>query len=621
MGAFDIVMRNAGPAFDIDDGTASSATMPGEGFMEVATTTADVASYKVETVLAISDTAQVASYKFEAVLAISDAAQVASLKLEPILAISDSVQVSSYKAEVVHSREEDIYAPYDPGGGSSVGLCVSFASSARFANQSGACCDGFVSLPPSSGGDPELLAFQKAVDDTVLLCTRGLSGLFPTAALSVMSWSRLETLDTAGQVPIVNGADAADGWRLVYGGSGAPSTALVQYRDTGAALRSDSHTFSGGTLVGAGWHAIGGFRAGENPWLQRAWVDDEVAAGTTGTVAPQTGTRDAITLFGEPDGPQRFRGQIICPLFFAVDLGSDGTATYQDSFFDDLGQRQSAIYSNPNLLLAPRALSTVAAGDEVRVWAVDSDDVEISGPTVMGTPAYWRGPWWGLAFEDIHWVQVPWASSSLAAGKTLLLSLQGSAVPGTDRYVAGRLAGGAGGIELLIRSTDGVDARAVLYDAAGGAVLTLNLALTATLGDLIHYVVRVGVAGTAQCELTAFDEGGTSIGTTTGTPSAAVALNQDQRWGRAHAAGSPYNAGTCFRWVEFGTILTTQQVQDYIAQTGSPPSPTRDIRGVSGNVWDDGDPTRLWGYYDSTGAYGSTITFESVGGPQIVVGS
>lgn len=242
----------------------------------------------------------------------------------------------------------------------------------------------------------------------------------------------------------------------------------------------------------------------------------------------------------------------------------------------------------------------------------------MTGPTVWGTPAYWRGPWWGLVFADIHWIQVPWASSSVAAGKTLVVSLQGSAAPGSNQYVVGRMGAGAGGIELYIGTSDGVDATAVLYDATGGAVATINVTTTEAVGPLYYYVIRIGAAGTASCSLELVSPEGTVLATGAATPSAAVSLNQDQRWGRAHG-GSAYTVGTCYRWAECDGVLTAQQVEDLL--DGIRAADGHDIRGVDGNVIDDANQIKLWGPSDASGAYASTITFESIGSDQIIVGS
>lgn len=566
-----------------------------------------------------AETAKVYSVRPEAVYVLdAEPGKVYSVAVEAVYTLEDEpARVFSVQSEIIYGRPLDPYGPYVSGGSSS-GLCVSFASSVAFEGDE-SCCDGFSSPACGSGEElvPEQLAFEKATADTVLLCTRGLSGLFPTGALSVMSWARLTAFSGAGvQVPIAGGLDAVDGWRLAYGGSAAPSEVLLQYRDTAAALRSDSRAFSGGTLVGAGWHALGGSRAGTDPWAQRAWVDDEAGAATNGTVAPQAGTNDAITLFGESGGAY-FTGMLLFPVFFTADLGADGQA----AFFDDLGQHFSTeIFRNPALVLSPRADSSVAAGDPVRVWMVDRNNDEVSGPVAWGTPAYYKGPWWGLSFSDIHWVQVPWRDADLTAGKTVILSVQGASVPGANQHVASRMAAGAGGFSLEILTTDGTDATLTLYDSTGAQALQLTLDVTVTLGSLVYYVVQIGVDGTGLCTFAVYRPEVGLVNATTGTPSTAVALDQDQRWGRGTSTGSAYTAGTCFLWAEFDGLLSSGEIVDYIAQEEDAPVPKQELAGCDGNVWDDGDPVRLWGPYDATGTYGSEIVFTGIGSTQITVG-
>lgn len=633
MAAGDIQLRDNGASpgdISLSGEAASSAgiavatwvAFDAEGTTNVPAT---IYSYVPELGFSLGEESRIFSYVPE--LAFSASPRVEIFSVVPEIAFSRSTQakIDSVVPELGFSVSFDPYSPYSQT--SSGALCNPYQLPETWTTITSFCSAFAIPDCSGAGGASSnvLLAFEKATADTVLLCTRGLSGLFPTTGISAMAWARLTAFSAAGvQVPIISGMmvtvdGPSAGWRVAYGGSVDPEDGLIQYRDTGSTLRSDADTFTG-TLVGAGWHAIGGFRAASTPWLQRAFVDDQVNAGTNATAAPASGTQAVVTLFGE-SGSAYFTGQLICPLFIAADYGSSGDDTVQLQFFDDLGKRQSAVYTNPALVLAPRAMSSVAPGDPVEVWVVDEDNVRVQGPIVYGTPAYWRGPWNGLNFADIHWISVPWSSTSLTTGKTLIVSLQGQSVPAAAQYVVGRTSGAAGGLELLILNTDGTDCTANFYNAAGVQVATVTLDVSETLGNLTYYVIRIGIDGTAPCSLEIFGADGVAINEGSSTPSDTVALNQDQRWGRHSSAGSAYTSGTCFRWVEFDGVLSDVQVANYISNSGVPPTALKDMRGCSSNVWDDGDPVRLWGLYDASGTYGSAITFESIGADEIVVGT
>lgn len=623
-GAFVVAFAFSGTLHDAS-GLNGSFTVQFDFTGELEDATAQVASLKGEVVSNLGEPASVASLREEVITNIEEDATVASLRHEVMASIFDDATIASIRHEAVAARPLLPYSPYviHTGGGSG-GLCTPFSIPTSGFGDSTSCCDGFgIPACTSGGGTTQrvLLSFQKATDDSVLLCTRGaFPGYYPTDGLSLFTWIRVTEFNggAAGAVPMLGGITGSLGWALQLGGTGADDAVSITYRDTGSTLRSDTHTFSGGDLRTAGWRSAGGFRASATPWAQRAFVDEEVSAGTNGTVAPQAGETGQITLFGQSGGTY-FTGQLLCPVVINADLGSDGTDTYQDGYYADLGQRAyGAVYDNPLIMLSPRAKNTVAPGDPVEVWAVDSGNGRVTGPTVWGTPAYWRGPWWGLVFADIHWIQVPWANSSVASGKTLVVGLQGSSTPGSNQYVVGRMAAGAGGVELYIGTSDGVDATAVLYDAAGGAVATMSVTTTEALGALYYYVIRIGAAGTASCSLEIVTPAGTVVATSSATPSSAVALNQDQRWGRAHG-GSAYTAGTCYRWAECDGVLTTEEVEELL--DGTLAADGHDIRGVDGNVIDDANQIKLWGPYDASGVYASTITFESIGSDAVIVGS
>lgn len=634
MAAGDIQLRDNGATegdIALSGGTSSSAgvaALTWDVYDAEGTTTppAFVFSVVPELGFSVIPQSEVFSVVPETAFSTAPRAEIFSVVGETAFSSQAHVDVFSVVPELGFSVFQDPYQPYSQTSGGA--LCVPYTLPMVWTTITSFCSPFAIPDCSGSGGSSSavLLAFQKSAADTVLLCTRGLSGLFPTGGLSILTWGRLDAFSAAGvQVPIISGSlttidGPTSGWRLVYGGSAAPTNDLIQYRDTGGALRSDSDTFSGGTLVGAGWHALGGFRQEGSPWLQRAFVDDQVNAGTNGTVAPGSGTQAVVTLFGESGGAY-FTGQILCPLLITADEGSDGDDTVQLQFFTDLGKRDSAVFSNPALVLAPRARSSVTPGDAVEIWTINKNSVRVEGPVVYGTPGFWRGPGFGLNFADIHWISVPWSSASLSAGKTLLLGLQGNAVPGASQYATSRSSAGGGGLELLILNTDGTDCTANFYDAFGVQVATITLDVSETLGNLTYYAIRIGVDGVAECSLEIFDASGTSINEGTNVPSGTVSIEQNQRWGRGTSTGSAYTSGTCFCWVEFNGTLSDEQVSAYLAGDLGAPVPLKDIRGCDSNVWDDGDPVRLWGLYDATGTYGSSITFESIGSDEIVVGS
>lgn len=581
----------------------------------------EIASVEPEIVATLADDARVVSIEPEIIAGLGSDPRVVSIEPEIMVGLSLDARLVSIEPEIIAARPLNPYSTVEEGGTSgSAGICVSFASPTRGYGSDEACCSGFdgPECGTGTGGTPgveTLLAFAKATDDEVLLCSRGaFTGYYPVTGVSMLTWARVTEYNggAAGEVPIISAMSSTIGWRVAYAGTADPDTVRVQYRDTGATVRSDDHAFSSGDLRGAGWRAVGGFRGDATPWTQRAFVDDEVGGTTNGTVAPQSGQNSQITLFGEQGGTY-FTGLMFSPLFLAV----AGGVAQQTDYFADLGARTGDIFDAPTLLISPRPKSTVLPGDAVAVWVVDVDNNAVPGPTVWGTPAYWRGPWWGLEFTDIHWIQVPWVNSSVTTGKTLLLCVQGASIPASDQYVVGRMSAGAGGVEFLIRNTDGVDAQVLLYDAVGGLVATLSLSFTETLGRRLFYILRIGAGGTASCRLTVYDDSAVTIGNVAITPSGTVALNQDQRWGRSHT-GSAYNAGTCFRWAEVNGVLADVDTAALISGT----YPTdQDLYGVDGNVVDDADPVKLWGYCDNTGLYASTITFEATGSPTIVVGS
>lgn len=579
-----------------------------------------------------SSAVAVASVLPEVIVAIEGDAQVASVLPEAIVYIEGDARVASALPEVVfYFPPGDTYTPAPgPGGGGGGGYNRPTCTVARPAQgysrpvctvyRPGSAFNRPYSGGSGGGGPSVQLAFAKGTADAVVLCTRARSGFYPTDSLSAFSWVRVSTFNGPGVVPLLDAEDTTRGWRFAAAGAGSPANLSWQYRDTSAAIRQDVHTYSGGDLRTAGWVSGGGFRSEGAPYTLRAFVDQEVGGSTAGTVAPQTGQTNLVTLFGAADGSGYITGQIIAPVLIGEDLGSDGSTTYQDAYYADAATRQNtAIFENPELILAPRARSSVRIGDPVELWAIDDNSSRVVGPTVIGTPGLWRGPDYGLSFSDLHYLTVPWVSTSLATGKTIIVSAQGSTIPSTTpACLVGRASGAGGGIQISIRNTDGVSAVFKAYDAGGAEVLSLTVASTAILGQAVYYVFRIGVGGTASCTALTVGPAGIIQNSASGTPSAAIALS-DQRWGRNQNANECYSFGFGHRWYEAPVILSDTEVAEVITGTyGGVLS--RTMAGVDSNIIDDADQQILWGYYDSTGAYGSLITFESVG-TQVVPGS
>jgi hypothetical protein len=439
--------------------------------------------------------------------------------------------------------------------------------------------------------------------------------LIPDGEMSAYSWVRVVAFSPAGTPQVLDVAEFnTAGWSLRFGGSAAPEDIVGMYVDTGNVERTDTED-RGSTFVGAGWRAVGVDRTRGVTRDLRAGVDAGAGTVTNYSQTPALGEPGLVTVFGPSTGSGPYwRGLVLNPTFVLQDLGTVGQA----SFLAAEGGRTGTPLTSRNLVLAPRAPRSAAPGDAIACFPVDRTGTATSAVPILvfGTPAYWRGPRWGLSFADPHWIRVAWP----AAPRTLLLGYQLSGVPAGAQYLVGRTDGASGGIEVICQPTAGVPLDVLFYDASGALVLTLSVDPGAELGRVTYLAVLLPAGGTGTCTVKAYSDAGALLDTASGTPSAAVNFSDAQRWGRDYNDGNAFS-GLARSWSVSSTELTDGEVEALVLSPYTQGlGDLVDIRGVDSNVIDDGDDIRLWGPYDPAGAYASSITYAGTGTTTILPG-